>query len=213
MLWWWADGLVTGRRIGHRVTDRPAWSYPVRPYHYGQPLSDDQGPGTKAAVPYSRFFTTPVHPGVQMGTEFDHRVRERSRLFQTAYVNYFHHNYLAQGVGLGTELGYEHRIVPGLVAEARFGLGYTHTFATTEEFTFTNGRYERKGYHGNARFTPSLSLDLGYYLKPGGRDVPKVFVRYQSWVEYPYSPGFIPIMSHINLHIGVRIPLKRKNDE
>jgi len=168
---------------------------------------------TSTAVPYSRFFTTPVHPGVQMGTEFDHRVRERSRLFQTAYVNYFHHNYLAQGVGLGTELGYEHRIVPGLVAEARFGLGYTHTFATTEEFTFTNGRYERKGDHGNARFTPSLSLDLGYYLKPGGRDVPKVFVRYQSWVEYPYSPGFIPIMSHINLHIGVRIPLKRKNDE
>lgn len=168
---------------------------------------------TSTAVPYTRFFTTPVHPGIQAGTEYDHRARARSRLFQSAYLNYFYHGHLAQGIGLGTELGYEHRVWRGLVAETRLGLGYTHTFTTAEEFTFANGRYERKGDRGNARFTPSFSLDLGWYLRPGDRNAPKLFLRYQSWVEYPYSPDFIPVMAHINLHLGVRFIIQRKGGD
>ncbi len=168
---------------------------------------------TSTAVPYTRFLTTPVHPGVQVGTEFDHRVRECSRLFQSVYLNYFYHKHLAQGIGIGSELGYEHRVWRGLVAEARFGLGFTHTFTTAVEYTFSNGRYERKGDRGNARLTPSLSLDLAYYLRRDDRNAPKVFLRYQSWVEYPYSPDFIPVMAHINLHLGVRFTIQRKGSD
>src|SRR6187402_2759705 len=60
------------------------------------------------AIPFTRFFTTPVHPGIQIGTEFDYNTNEHTRLFQTANVSYFYHNYLAQGIGIHTELGYEY---------------------------------------------------------------------------------------------------------
>lgn len=163
------------------------------------------------AIPFTRFITTPLHPGIQVGTEFDYHVKPYSRLFQTANVSYFYHNYLAQGVGLHTELGYEYRSTMGLALTGLFGLGYMHTFATTEEFTHNNGQYEKKADKGNARLIPSLSFDIGYYLRAADMHSLKIFLRYQAWAEYPYSPDFIPVLTHINLHAGVKFFLTKKS--
>ncbi len=162
------------------------------------------------AIPFTRLITTPVHPGLQVGTEFNYRVNERTRLFQTVNIGYFYHHHLTQGIGINTELGYEYRLISGLAFQGLFGVGYMHTFATAEEFTFSNGQYENNTDKGNARITPSLSFDLGYYLKKTAINSPKVFVRYQSWVEYPYSPDFIPVMTHINLHLGAKFFIQSK---
>lgn len=167
------------------------------------------------AIPFTRFVTTPIHPGFQLGTEFNYREKEYSRLFQTANISYFYHNYLAQGIALNTELGYEYRLKSGLAFGGLIGVGYMHTFATTEEFTFTSRHYEKKADRGNARLYPSLSIDIGYYLKKLEKNSPKIFLRYQSWAEYPYSPDFIPVMTHINLHVGTKFFIKtrtKKND-
>jgi hypothetical protein len=92
-------------------------------------------------------------------------------------------------------------------------VGYMHTLATAEEFTFTNGQYLRKADKGNARLYPSFSADIGYYLKRADNKSPKIFIRYQSWAEYPYSPDFIPVMSHINLHGGAKFYINTKTKE
>jgi hypothetical protein len=162
------------------------------------------------AVPFTRFFSTPVHPGIQVGTEFNYKVKNHGRLFQTANLSYFYHNYLNQGIGITTELGYEYRFTFGLAFEGLLGIGYLHTFATTEEFVLKNGQYEKEPDIGNSRLYPTLSLDVGYYFRPSDKTSPKIFLRYQSWAEYPYSPGFIPLMTHINLHLGVKFFLKYK---
>jgi hypothetical protein len=162
------------------------------------------------AIPFTRLVTTPIHPGIQLGTEFNYKVKEHSRLFQTANISYFYHNYLAQGIGLNTELGYEYRLRFGLAISGLLGVGYMHTFATNEEFTFTNGHYEKKADKGNARLYPSFSIDIGYYIKKTVKNSPKVFIRYQSWAEYPYSPDFIPVMTHISLHVGAKFFINTK---
>lgn len=169
------------------------------------------------ALPFTRFFTLPVHLGGQIGTDFTYsRTRkEHSRLFQTANVAYFYHKYLAQGIGINTELGYEYRLKSGVAFDALLGMGYMHTFRTAKEYVFENGQYTAKNDKGNARFYPSLSFDVAYYLKKEIANSPKIFLRYQSWVEYPYSPGFIPLMTHINLHLGATFYLHfntSKND-
>lgn len=163
------------------------------------------------AIPFTRFITTPIHPGLQLGTEFNYKTKEHSRLFQTANISYFYHNYLAQGVGLNTELGYEYRLKFGLAFTELIGIGYMHTFTTAEEFTFVNGSYEKKTDWGNARLYPSFSIDVGYYIKKSEKNSPKIFLCYQSWVEYPYSPGFILAMTHINLHIGAKFFINTKS--
>jgi hypothetical protein len=62
----------------------------------------------------------------------------------------------------------------------------------------------------------SLTIGAGYRLHHEINDSPEIFILYQSWVEYPYSPGFIPVMTHISLQIGTKFfinPFKKKNDE
>jgi hypothetical protein len=162
------------------------------------------------AIPYTRFFTTPIHPGLQLGTEFNYINKEHSRLFQTANICYFYHHYLTQGIGLYSELGYEYRMKFGLAFQGQLGLGYMHTFAVADEYTFSNGHYEKKTDKGNARLFPSLSFDISYYIKKSEKNSPEIFVRYQSWLEYPYSPDFIPVMTHINLHIGAKFFINKK---
>lgn len=163
------------------------------------------------ALPFTRFITSPLHPGMLVGTEFNYRTKKHTRLFQTANISYFYHRQLNQGIGLMTELGYEYRSNPGIAVTSLLGIGYLHSFVTKEEFTFKNGQYFKKADRGNARFVPSLSVDLGYYLQHKNRFSPKIFFRYQAWAEYPYSPGFIPVMLHINVHAGITLFLHKKN--
>lgn len=164
------------------------------------------------AIPYTQFITTPIHPGLQIGTEFNYSAKRQSRLFQTLNASYFYHNYLSQGIGLTSELGYELRSKFGLTYTGLLGIGYMHTLSNAEEFTFSNGKYEMKPDKGNPRFVPSLSIDVGYYLSPKINS-PQIFLRYQSWVEFPYSPGFIPIMTHINLHVGFKFFIHSNHQE
>jgi len=163
------------------------------------------------AIPFTRFLTIPIHLGLQVGTEFVYSSKERSQLFQTANVCYFYHNYLMQGIGINSELGYEYRMKSRFSLALLLGVGYMHTFATTEEFYFSNGTYQKKNDKGNARFYPSLSIDVRYFLKKNKNNSSQLFIRYQSWVEYPYSPDFIPAMTHINLHLGTKFFIHTKD--
>lgn len=157
------------------------------------------------SMPFTKIFTSPVHPGIQAGTELNHRVKKRTRIFQTINLSYFFHNRLAQGVKINTELGYEYRLKAGLAFSGRVGLGYLHSFTTAQEFSLVNGSYTKKTDRGNPHIVPSISFDAGYYLKKAIRNSPQIFIRYETWAEYPYSPGFIPVMLHTNFHIGTKI--------
>lgn len=163
------------------------------------------------AIPFTQAFSTPIHPGLQIGTEFNLKSRPLARLFQTANLSYFYHHRLNHEISLYSELGYEQRLQSGPAFSALFGLGYLHTFATAEEFSFQDGQYRNRNDRGNARLMASLAFDVGFYLKKDQPSSPKIFLRYQSWLEYPYSPGFIPLMTHTNLHLGAKFFLTKKN--
>ncbi|MBK8226145.1 MAG: hypothetical protein IPK70_03085 [Flavobacteriales bacterium] len=162
------------------------------------------------AIPFTRFVTIPVHPGIQVAAEFGLNDRPHGRAFAAAHLGYFYHRHLAQGFYVGGDLGYEARTRFRLSFAGLFGLGYLRTYVTQPEYVFQNGSYVRRPDKGNGRVMPSLSLETGYYFKPTRRST-QLFIRYQSWVEYPYSPGFIELMSHINLHLGVRFTLVQDN--
>jgi len=159
------------------------------------------------SMPYTRFVTTPVHPGIQLGTEFKLREGRGGRMYLGAHGGYFHHDHLAQGFYLGSELGYAYRTAIGTSVGASLGLGYLRTYVTGPEFVFANGSYHRRPDTGNGRMMPSFSLEIGQHLRKE-HYAPQLFVRYQTWLEYPYSPGFIELMSHTSLHVGYRFLLR-----
>jgi hypothetical protein len=163
------------------------------------------------AIPFTKVLPTPIHPGIQVGTLLRYTNKFTHRIFQSINASYFYHNHLNHGISLRTDFGYEYRSTSGLTADVQLGIGYMHTWATTIEYVFQNGKYEVKNDKGNARLTPSLTFGLGYYLQKEDVSSPKLFLRYQSWAEYPYSPEFIPVLTHINVHAGILIYFK--NDE
>lgn len=156
------------------------------------------------SMPFSKGLTTPIHPGIEVGTEFQWKETQRFRLYPTATIGYLFHKHLYQAIFINGALGLDVKFGFGLNIKALLGVGYMHTFTTQQEYHFDNGSYKRKSDRGNARVTPSLSLGLGYRLKPSEVQSPEVFALYQTWIEYPYSPGFISLMAHTNVHLGYK---------
>lgn len=154
------------------------------------------------AIPFTQVFTTPVHPAIQIGTEFDWRESDHFRLYPAVNIGYMFHKRLFQGIYLNGELGLDFKTNFGLNLKSALGLGYLRTFTTQQEFQFEDGRYKSDSDRGNSRIMPSLTVGLGYRLEPSDYQSTELFILYQSWLEYPYSPGFIPLMSHTNLQIG-----------
>lgn len=166
--------------------------------------------GNEATViPFTKILTSPVHPSIQLGTEFDWRESRHFRLYPIANVGYIFHKYLFQGIYMNGELGFDFKTGFDLNLKSALGAGYLRTFTTRQEFQFKNGRYKSGADRGNSRIMPSFTLGLGYQAKSSNSQAPEFVVLYQSWLEYPYSPGFIPLMSHTTLQIGVKFyPLK-----
>jgi hypothetical protein len=164
------------------------------------------------AIPFTRFFTIPVHPAIQIGTDFTYRGRVHSRLYQTVNLGYVFHNHLYQGIWLNTEAGYDYRFSFGLNLKALLGAGYLHTFATRQEYQFKDGKYSAGADGGNPRLMVSLALGVGYRFANDAGKGPEVFLLYKPWIEYPYSPGFIPVMTHISMEAGARYNIFQKKN-
>jgi len=165
------------------------------------------------AIPYTRLFTTPVHPCIQLGTEYQYKAGPHHEFYQTANLGYIFHNYLYQGIYLNTGIGYDYKFDFGLKLKSSFELGYLHTFTTQDEYQFRDEDYVNGADRGNSRLMPALSIGAGFLLNKGNSNSPEIFLLYKSWVEYPYSPGFIPVMAHISLEMGGKFYIKHKNEK
>lgn len=165
------------------------------------------------AIPFTVLPTQTLHPCIQLGTEFIYKYGTRGVKYQTVNLGYMYHQYLFQGVYFNSEFGYDLFLSKHMSLKTNMGLGYLHTFGTRTEYQLANGVYKAGTDKGNARVMPSFSLGLGYRLKKEMTQSPEFFILYKSWVEYPYSPGFIPVMTHVNIEMGVKINLKHHRHE
>lgn len=165
------------------------------------------------ALPYTRAFTTPIHPTFQIGTEYFYSMGPSHDFYQTANFGYIFHNYLYQGIYLNSGIGYDFKFDFGLKLKSTFELGYLHTFTTQDEYQFKDGEFVNGTDWGNSRLMPMLSIGFGYIFKKDNLVSSEIFLLYKSWVEYPYSPGFIPAMTHINFEIGYKIYINWHNEK
>lgn len=160
------------------------------------------------AVPFTQLVTMPIHPTIQVGTEYTYKNKPHSEFYQTGNLGYIYHNYLYQGVYLNTGIGYGYKTSFGLKFISNLEIGYLHTLTTQDEYQFENGEYRNGKDKGNGRVMPTFSIGIGYVFNKDEKLSSEFFILYKTWIEYPYSPGFIPLMSHTNLEIGYKFYLK-----
>lgn len=160
------------------------------------------------AIPFTKFITIPIHPGLRVGTEFKLKDGKLIKLYQTTNLGYYYHQHLAQSIFIGTETAIEVKL-KGWKSAVKIGVAYLHVFRTAQSYKLINEEYVPAPDWGNPRIMPSLSIQTGYFFN--SKPLPlEIFIEYQSWMEYPYSPGFIPLMTHINLHVGCKFYLFNK---
>lgn len=162
------------------------------------------------AVPYTRFLPQPLHPGIQIGLSRQWNKHTQHYLYQTLNISYFYHRYLYQATTLSTEIGYDYRFSFGLHLKALIGIGYMLTMNTQEVYAFQHGEFHRTTNSLMSKLQATFSIGAGYRIFKDRISSPELFFLYQSGVIYPFSADFIPIMSQVNVHLGVKIPLRIK---
>lgn len=151
-------------------------------------------------------FTTPVHPGLSVGTEFRYNQHPLNQWFQTAKLGVSYHQYVQTAVQLYSELGYRRAIWRGMAAETRLGAGYLHAFSNTEVFSLKDRSYDKKANLGRPQFMGSMALGLSYQLQKG-QHPPRFFVDYQFFLQMPFVKSYVPLLPNTALHIGAAVPL------
>lgn len=148
---------------------------------------------------------TPIHPGLQAGTEFRYNRSEKNQWFQTAKLGVYYHKYSQTGIQLYSEIGYRRALWKRLGAELRLGAGYLHAISDLQTFELVNGQYERKRTIGRPQAMGGAAFGLGYRLG-AAPDAPRIFLDYQFFLQMPFVKSYVPLLPNTALHAGVAFP-------
>jgi|GEM_PF-1713400 len=158
------------------------------------------------AVPFTRLFPTPVHPGMLVGTslwarELDGVRFPRTHRMQLDLSLYRHpliemavvalptwqttwRPWKLAGLSLLGGIGYKHSIYPG------------ETYARNED----TGVYEPSTHWGH----PEATAVVGFGLDVSVSDGWSVIAQYRGSVDGPFSSTLgMPVMTHLTTHLGV----------
>lgn len=148
---------------------------------------------------------SPIHPGLNVGTEFRYNRSVKNQWRQTAKLGVYYHQYSQTGIQLYSEGVYRRMLWKGLSAEARLGGGYLHAVPDLQVFEWRDGQYRRKKTIGRAQFMASFAAGLGYRIGTAP-DTPRVFVDYQFFLQMPFVKNYVPLLPNTALHLGVAFP-------
>lgn len=75
------------------------------------------------SIPFSKGITAPIHPGVEMGTEFNLKESAHFILYPCVIVGYLYHRYLYQAFFIKGALGFDFKFDFGLNIKTSLGAG------------------------------------------------------------------------------------------
>ena len=148
---------------------------------------------------------SPLYPSIGAALERNYKNGNRSRLYQDVNLSYFHDTYTERATTLSSNLGYEFRIVRGLYAGVRLGVGIQRANRSEIVYTYEGDRWVGKPYPGgiNWRMQVEGGAELGYRFRKfsafGG-------YRYSLLTPYDKANG-IPYWLSKAPMIGLRVNL------
>ena len=159
--------------------------------------SGSQLPGTGTLG----IFTSPIHPGISIGSEYTYNFHPSHQWFQTANLGYFFHQYAQHGIQLYSEIGYRYWFKNGFHFGPLLGIGYLHSIPDTDIFKLdSQGKYQKKTNLGRPQFLADFAFNIGYQFS---KENPfSIFMKYQTFFQMPFVNKYVPILPNTALHIG-----------
>ncbi len=171
----------------------------------------------QTAKPFSEmgnFVQKPIHSGFTLGTAFNLNKDTVHKLKQTAKLGYLYHQYNQKAIQLFSELDYQHHFATHWSGIARLGAGYMHSFPDVETFSLNgNGQYEENPNSGRPQLMVTGSIGIQYHLKKRKRDILRIRLTYQPWLQYPFVNEYVPLLPYSTFSIGLEKPIRWSHED
>ena len=159
------------------------------------------------SFPFSQVFRlNPFHPGLEAGTEWCYKEKEKFKFYQAADIGGFINRSSGSAIYMNLNLGIRAKFKFGLRADFAFGLGYFHGFHPSFIYTQSiDGTYQQSKDKGVGSLAANFKMGLGFELPESNREL-TLFGAYQWMVSTSYW-SLITIRPNGLLHIGVKANL------
>lgn len=151
---------------------------------------------------------TPVHPGLELGTEFRYNHSDKNQWLQTIKLAGYYHQYSQTALQLYSELNYRRKIFQKISGDVKLGMGYMYAIPDLQTFELKDGIYEEKITSGRSQFMVSVAMGLRYQLSESF-DGPQLFMNMQCFLQMPFIKRYVPVLPNTALHAGVAFPFFR----
>ena len=157
---------------------------------------------------FSNLFTKEFHPGLEIGTGFNWKTKEKHDWFQTFEFGYSYHRFVQHSFALYSEVGYRYKFLKTFSAEVKLGAGYLHAIPAEKIFILKDdGTYKKKASLGRPQAMAGFSMGINKKVSASGLTV---FLEYQQRLQLPFIKSYVPLLPSNMLMIGVTIPVKSK---
>jgi hypothetical protein len=166
-----------------------------------------------SAYPFSSFaslVTGEWHPGFEVGTGFNWKVKKRHDWYQEFRIGYFYHQFVQHGIPLYTSFGYRYKFGRHWQAQAGLGAGYLHSIPAHDRAKLnSNGEYELIKDAGRAQAMVVFNLGVGYNFALHTKHPWQAFLTYQQRIQTPYVKSYVPLFPYNSLMVGFKRSLHK----
>ena len=137
------------------------------------------------SLPNFWFLRYSYDPAIMIGTEYILKQKAKSDFHLTGNIGYYYHEDWASTLFILPEIGYRYHLKRWSFY-ARFGVGYSHSFATKPIYQFEEGAFRETNDLGNPAAMVSLSLNTSFKLSDKAL-APEIYVTLMSSGELPFN--------------------------
>ncbi len=180
----------SGARVGHEVATAPTPVSPgaTAPRSWRLPLSVAVFNQSYALPLRDVGRTTPLHPGIVLGTELRLTRGRFGELALAGELGGFRSPPLQNAVFFNSDLLYRYVAPYGPFGTLLLGPGYLHSTSTRPVYERHDGRYRRATDWGSSHLLLSVGVGVGYDFGETTTVPLQVFLRYRFFLQLP---GFI----------------------
>lgn len=163
---------------------------------------------------FAGILSTPLHPGILIGTDFTYKKTNKSHFFQTLNAAYSYHRLAQHSIYLYSEAAWRRNFDCGFSFETMLGAGYIHAIPDIEMFELNeNGEYERTGRFGRPQGMADINLGIGYLINKAKDRPIRIGLNYQVWFQFPFVQEYVPVLPNTALHLSTTFYFSKKSSK
>ncbi|HSB92983.1 MAG TPA: hypothetical protein VLC28_07705 [Flavitalea sp.] len=166
---------------------------------------------SQTARPFTKFsalFTSPIHPGFELGYGMSQRIGKRSQWFFEPAIAYTFHRWVQHNISIVAQEYFCYMLGAGFSITARLGAGYQLSIPTTTVFELSGETIKSKPFAARSQFIFNGGVGANKSIDKHGM---MIGLLYQQKIQTPFVRNYVPLLPYNSMMISLTIPISQKN--